>query len=57
MQIQHDFGISSSGRLALSVESWRLPLCSSTAVLRDDDVLKVSLASGTEPELQARNNY
>ena len=45
MQIQQDFGIIVPGSLALSIDKYRLPLCSSTAVLRDDDVLTVSLSS------------
>ena len=31
---------------------WRLPLCSSSAVLRDGDVLTVSRSLGPEPQLQ-----
>lgn len=54
MQIQQDFGIIVPGGLALSIDKYRLPLCSSTAVLRDDDVLTVSLSSGAEASLQVR---
>lgn len=52
MQIQQDFGINVPGGLALSIDKYRLALCSSTAVLRDDDVLSVSLSSGAEASLQ-----
>ncbi len=50
MQIQHDFGINTPEGLALSVDMWKLPPGSSTALLRDDDNLKV--AQSTEPSLQ-----
>ena len=52
MQIHQDFGIAVPGGLALSIDKYSLPLCSSTAVLRDDDVLTVSLSSGAEVSLQ-----
>ena len=51
-QIQHDFGIESAGGLELYIDVWRLPLCSSSAVLRDGDVLTVSRSTGAEPQLQ-----
>ncbi|CAK0787640.1 hypothetical protein CVIRNUC_010862 [Coccomyxa viridis] len=50
--IQHDFGIEPAGGLELSIDVWRLPLCSSSAVLRDGDVLRVSCSLGPEPQLQ-----
>lgn len=54
MQIRHDFGIRGSGGLALSIDTWRVPLCSSTAVLRDGDVLRISRSAGTEPQLEVQ---
>ena len=51
-QIQHEFGISEPGGLALSIDAWRLPLCSSTTMLRDNDTLQVSPGTGSEPSLQ-----
>ncbi|CAL5224562.1 g7267 [Coccomyxa viridis] len=49
--IQYEFGINAPGGLALSIDTWRLPLCSSTELLRDDDSLKVAQSSGPEPSL------
>ena len=54
VQIQHAFDINEPGGLALSTDIWRLPLSSSTAVLRDNDILQVSRSSGPEPSLQVR---
>ena len=52
MQIQHDFGINEPQGLALSIDLWRLPLCSSTAVLQNNDNLKVARSTGPDPLLQ-----
>ena len=52
MQIQCDFGISEPQGLALSIDQWRLPLCSSTTVLQNNDSLKVARSTGPEPSLQ-----
>ena len=52
MQIQQDFGIDASEELALSVDTWRLLPCCSTAMLRDNDNVKVSRSTWLEPPLQ-----
>ena len=52
MQIQDDFRIDAPESLALSVDIWRLPPRSSTALLRDNNSVKVARSTG--PELSLR---